>query len=266
MAEIKAIDPVKINNQFAVFSTYSDDPIFNNEIISIDSPIFCAGKITNFEQNVYNFNKNDLVAYISLKQNLNIEISSNLILKFNNNGNQKLIAFIPYASFAMKILREIDPKIAQNISIIGKNFFSTLLANIIRSSGANVINIEKNNDINYNDEDSIDSLIVVSNLTQKNRKLIETLNIKKKYYLKQISIFDKGLDDPKYIKGIKYPYSYVRWKFKENLNFFLYLVEKNVVNIDFLELTYVKAESIEDLKNKVKDAQKNSLILYEISY
>ena len=43
MAEIKVIDPVKINNQFAIFSTYSDDPIFNNEIISVDSPIYCAG-------------------------------------------------------------------------------------------------------------------------------------------------------------------------------------------------------------------------------
>ena len=116
MAEIKAIDPVKINNRFAIFSTYSDDPIFNNEIISVDSQIFCAGKITNIGQNVYNFSKNDLVAYISLKQNLNIEISSNLILKLNKNRNQKLIALIPYASFAMKILREIDPKIAQNIS------------------------------------------------------------------------------------------------------------------------------------------------------
>ena len=266
MAEIKIIDPVKINNQFAIFSTYSDDPIFNNEIISVDSPIFCAGVITHIGYNVYNFNKSDLVVYISLKQNLNIEISSNLILRLNNEKNQKLIALIPYASFAMKIIRKINPRLGQNILIIGKSFFSTLLVNIIRNVGANVLVIESSDELSKYSEITINSLIIASDLDNKHRKLIDTFNINQKLYLNQISIFDKGLEDEKYKKGIKYPYSYVRWDFKENLNFFLNLIEKNYVNLDFLELDLITVDSIEDLNNEIKVTKKNSLILFKVSH
>ena len=126
--------------------------------------------------------------------------------------------------------------------------------------------IENCDDLSKYSEITINSLIIASDLDNKLRKLIDTFNINHKLFLNQISIFDKGLEDEKYKKGIKYPYSYVRWDFKENLNFFLYLIEKNYINIDFLELDLITVDSIEDLNNKIKVTKKNSLILFKISH
>jgi len=282
--EVKPFDSVQVINKYAIYSTIQDDPIFQINKNKISEPIFCGGVIKNFNQNVYNFRINEFVGYNSQKNDLNIELSSNLIFKLKEYGNQKLIAVLPYASYALKILREVNPTLGKNILIIDLNFFSILLFKLIKLSGANIsiINLEKN-DINYekeiddidvyNDIDdaimkfrkiSIDDVINVSDLNQKTSKFLNNINFKNKFSINQISIYDVGVEDPNYIKGIKYPYPYVRWEYKENLKYFIYLVENKILNIDFLEIAQIKVASINALKQYLKKIQKNSMILFKL--
>jgi len=282
--KVDKIDPVQLINQYAIYSTFFDDPIFRNNK-KCTKPIFCGGKILSFKQNVYNFKVNEFVVYISCKQNLNIELSSNLIFKLSDKNNLKLVTILPYASYAMKIFRKIDPKLGQNIVIIGLNFFSILLVKLFKLSGANtfIIKLEKdlfeykkiadinkyiinglNESIDRFNNIRIDSLILVSDLNQKINDLFTRVDLNQKIQINQISTYDKGFKDPSYIKGIKYPYSYVRWDYRENLKFFIYLVEKKIIDISFIEILNFKVSSIKDLKNSIKDFHKNVLILFEI--
>jgi len=44
------IDPVQIENKYAIFSTYENDIIFHRE--NINTPIFCGGIIKSISQNI----------------------------------------------------------------------------------------------------------------------------------------------------------------------------------------------------------------------
>ena len=119
------IDPVLIKNKYAVFSTYINDVIFHRE--NVKKPIFCGGIIKSISQNVYNFKIGEKIGYISSKQELDLTLSSNQIIKIAIYNNEKLISILPYASYAMKILRLVNPSLNQNIVIVRENFFSILL-------------------------------------------------------------------------------------------------------------------------------------------
>jgi len=289
------IDPVTILNKYALFSTYIDDIIFIKK-----EPIFCGGIIKDLGRNVYNLKLDEFVGYISPKTDLNLRLSSNLIVKLNE-VNKQLIFSLPYASYAMNILRKINPKLGQNIVVIGLNFFSLLLFKLMRLSGANIYIVNLNAYPNtlildekekpfiidkYNDylkTISIDSLILTklneeiiefvgkisSNLKVQRAYLIEhqlnpNLKAKIKLHIDQIMKYDKGFFDPDYNKGIKYPFSYVRWDFKRNLEYYIYLVEKKIIELDFFELLEIKINSLNNLINKIKELKINSLFLFTI--
>lgn len=282
--DLELIDTVQIICKNAIYSTYDDDPIFNVRNFKLINPIFCCGKISSINSKVYNYKVDDLVLFMSFNQDLSIKLSSNLILKFSDTNNYKLISIIPYASYAMKILRVVDPKIGQNIVLIGLNFFSILLKELFRLSGANIfiVNMEGNsnkyrelveNDLVINGLDyalnkfknfQIDSLITISEFDKKIQNLLLNLNIKRKYQLSQISIYDKGLEDPNYIKGIKYPHAYVRWDFKENLKYFIYLIENNIIDLDFFDIRPIKVRSLDEMKDFIKKITESNFYLFNI--
>lgn len=278
------IDPIKISCEYAIFSKIYDDPLFQNMINRFHKPIFCAGYIKSFKQNVYNFKISDSVIFLSQKHDLNIKLSSNLICKFIDIKNKKLIASTPYASLCMKLLREINPKLGHNLLIIGLNFFSILLKKIIELSGANVkiVNIDKNSEdcysflnpqnlfIGFDDALSnlnksiIDTVIVVSNLSLEINSFLNSFKYNNLFDLNQKSIYDKGYEDPNYRSGIKYPFAYVRWEYKKNLKYFISLIENNVINLDYFKLSYIEIDSINTLIDIVDNLEENRLFLFRI--
>lgn len=299
--QIKPNDPVYLENKFGIFSTIKNDPLSWN--LPPKNLIYCAGKIIDFEQNVFNFQKNEIVGYLSYIQDLNTTLSSNLIFKLEEK-NTNLISILPYASYAMKIIRKIDPKLGENIVLIGFNFFSLLLFKLIKLSGANVFIMKFNEDIikyEYNNEVKnyiigdinnikkffknikIKNIIQISEFNEeiKNflkktfpifyKKLyliglhnINSFKLKEEFEVNIISPFDVGYDDLNYIRGIKYPYSYIRWDYMRNLKYFIYLVEKEIIKIDFLDFIEIEVNSIEEVREKIYKIQEEAIFLFQI--
>lgn len=266
------IDPVQIENKYAIFSTYKDDVVFHRENINI--PIFCGGIIKSISQNVYNFKINEKVGYISCKQGPDLTLSANQIVKIAINNNEKLIAVVPYASYAMKILRHVNPSLNQNIAIVRINFFSILLERLIKLSGANVFLIDSKDysklifdfDIEAKklNEAAINTIIYYS-LTPKVNEFISKIYCKQKIDLNNISLYDKGLNDNNYIKGVKYPFSYIRWDFKKNLEYFIHLIDNKKILLDFFEVHIIEISQFDEIKRKTSEFKENSLILFKIS-
>ncbi len=257
------INPVHIENKYAIFSTYSDDVVFHRE--NVTTSIFCGGIIKSISQKVYNFKINESIGYISCKQSSELTLSANQIVNIAINNNEKLIAVLPYASYAMKILRQVDPLLNQNIAIVKRNFFSILLERLIKLSGANVFLIDSkdyskfifdfDNEAKKLNGAAINTIIYYS-VTPKVNEFISKINCKHKIDLTNISLYDKGLNDNNYIKGAKYPYSYIRWDFKRNLEYFIHLIHSKKVLLDFFEVHIIEISQLDELKRKLANLKR----------
>jgi len=266
------IDPVQIENKYAIFSTFKNDVVFHRE--NVNTPIFCGGIIKSISQKVYNFKINEHIGYISYKQSLDLTLSTNQIVKIAINNNEKLIAVLPYASYAMKILRHVNPSLNQNIAIVRINFFSILLERLIKLSGTNVFLIDSkdyskfiidfDNEVKKLNGAAIDTIIYYSVIPKVN-EFISKINCKQKIDLTNISLYDKGLNDNNYIKGVKYPYSYIRWDFKRNLEYFIHLIHSNKVLLDFFEVHVIEISQLDEMKRNASGFKENSLVLFKIS-
>lgn len=266
------IDPVQIENKYAIFSTYENDIVFHRE--NINTPIFCGGIIKSINQNVYNFKINEKIGYISCKQSSDLTLSQNQIVKIANNNNEKLIAVLPYASYAMKILRHVNPSLNQNIGIVRINFFSILLERLIKLSGANVFLIDSKDFsdmiIDFDNEAKKMSgapfnTIIYYSLTPKVKEFTSKIDCEQKIDLNSISLYDKGLNDKNYIKGVKYPFPYIRWDYKKNLEYFIHLVDTKKVLLDFFKIRIIEISLMDEMKRKTSEFKENSLILFRIS-
>ena len=67
-----------------------------------------------------------------------------------------------------------------------------------------------------------------------------------------------------YIRGIKYPYPYVRWDFKNNINYFINMIEKDKLFLDFLDYKFLEIESILEIPKIINDLQDKLLVLFSI--
>ena len=266
------INPVQIEHRYAIFSTYKNDVVFHRE--NINTPIFCGGVIKSISQNVYNLKINELIGYISCNQSPDLTLSANQIVKIANNNNEKLFAVLPYASYAMKILRHVNPSLNQIIAIVGINFFSLLLERLIKLSGANVLLIDSENysksSFDFDNEvkkmnENIVNTIIFYSLSPKVNEFISKINCNHKIDLSTTSLYDKGLDDDNYLKGVKYPYSYIRWDFKRNLEYFIQLIDKKRVKLDFFDIRVIKISQLDELNPETNDFKENSLLLFKIS-
>lgn len=273
------IDLVEISNKYAILSTYKDDIIFSSK-----EPIFCGGFIKNFNHNVYNFKNDEFVGYISYENVPELAISSNLVFKLKDMKNIKLISLLPYATFALKILRMVKPKIDQIFVIIGLNSLTLLLYKLLKLAGTDTYIIKLKDDIyeakflkkfnvitdfnslikklKYNE---IGCLITISNFEKIPNELLKNINIKKTINLDNISKFDIGFNDISYKKGIKYPYPYIRWDFRENLKYFIDLIEKKIIDIEFFEILELPIKNLDDINKKIRQLRENQLILFNIT-
>ena len=253
----------------------------------IRTPIFCGGYIKDFGLNVFNFRKNEFVSYISYEKMLKINLSSNLIFKIDKN-NERLISILPYASYAMKILRKIKPILCETVLIEGFNIFSILLFKLLKISGAEVFILKLNTDSEIFLEDNEINKNIINNLDNdfnilKNHEITyficfkngydkiifleneKNLKILNKINISEISIYDKGIMDSNYNKGVKYPLNYVRWDYKRNLTYFIKLIETKKINLKFVNIAKFQINKIEDIINIFKDIKIESIILFEIN-
>jgi len=256
---ISILDPVKIANKYAIFSNQPDDLLFNKDLLN--KPIFCAGILREIGNEVYNYKIGDFLGYFSPNQELEIEISSNLTVKIPNEDNHRLIFILPYALHAMNIMRRINPKLGETVLLIGENFFITLLKKLFVFSGAEVfVTSEKA----YEQIPSQVNIALISPGANENTNFLNECKIERKYELTQFNIYDGGLDDPNYIRGIKYPYSYVRWQYKTNLYYFIDLIVKNRINLDFFKFLEIQFSNIDELSEHIGSLKENSLVLFKL--
>lgn len=254
-------DPVYISNKYMVFSNHHNDILFNENNFKL--PIFCAGFITEIGNEVYNLKIGDFIGYISPIQARESTLSSNLTVKIANEANHNLITILPYASFAMNILRRINPKLSQKIMIVGKNFFTILLKKLIDLSGANVFFMTSKDE--YDDLPSrLDCIIFSSDAVDNDLSYLKEIKGVREFGLEDFNIFDMGLDDPLYKRGIKYPYSYIRWHFKNNLEYFINLVEKSIIKLDFFQFLKIKTNSVKEMNEYIDSLKDDSLVLFAL--
>ena len=256
---VKIQDPVNIEGIYAVFSTYVDDMIFSRE--KVNNPIFSGGIVKEVHSNVYNILINDLVGFISYIQNPNLMLSSNTIIPIPEKEDFKLFAILPYASFAMKILRLVNPTLAHTILLLGDGWFFNLLKKIFELSGAEIILLNISENLDTLNGKHIDS-IIYSKSNPQISEIISKLQPKHQIELMAISYFDIGLDDPVYRKGIKYPYSYIRWDFKRNLEYFVNLVKQDNTLLDFFEVDIINVKGMDNIEQNIRNLKESSVYLF----
>lgn len=254
---ISILDPIKVSNKYAIFSNQPDDLLFNKAVLN--KPLFCAGIVKEIGNEVYNYKIGDFIGYFSSYQELELEISSNLTVKIPIEDNRRLIFILPYALHAINIMRRVKPKLGEKVLLIGDNFFIALLKELLTTSGAEVYVTPKND---YEQIPSTVNIALISPGANINAKYFRECKIERKYELSQFNIYDGGLDDPNYIRGIKYPYSYVRWQYKTNLHYFIDLVVKNRINLDLVSFLEKRFRSIDELSENISYLKKNSLVLF----
>jgi hypothetical protein len=161
----------------------------------------------------------------------------------------------------MNIMRRINPKLGETVLLIGENFFLTLLKKLLVLSGAEVFVSSKKA------KERIPSRVniaLISPGANENTNFLNECKIERKYELTQFNIYDGGLDDPNYIRGIKYPYSYVRWQYKTNLYYFIDLIVKNRINLDFFKFLEIQFSNIDELSEHIGSLKENSLVLFKL--
>jgi len=299
MLSFNQTDSIKVKHKYAQYSTYSNDCIFKSGCFK--KPLFCGGIIQQFKNNVYNFKKGEFVGYPLYSHESNTILSSNLVFKIDEN-DYNLLFYLPYASYAMKLLRLIKPRIGENYIIIGLNFFTYILLKLFTLSGAFVEiikNQQENSPLNipFSDQKFITNNIhnildnflkedikgvILSEVNENTQNIVTTFQkIKKKpkFYslipsnkesvssfnseIIYFSIFDYGREDPNYIRGVNYPHAYIRWDFKKNLDFFISLIRKNKLSLEFLMIKKYKISDIEESKRILSSLPKDLLILFE---
>jgi len=252
------LDLVKITNKYAIFSNQPDDFLFGKDLLN--TPLFCAGILKEIGNEVYNYKIGDILGYFFPNQELELEISANLTVKISNEENHRLLFILPYALHAMNILRKINPKLGERVLLLGENFFITLLKQLINLSGAEVF--LKSKKVNMDIPSEI-NIALISPEANENMDFLRECKIERKYELRQFNIYDRGLNDPDYIRGIKYPYSYVRWDYKKNLEYFVNLIEKDVINLDFLDIICIEVNNLDEIYKNM-DTREKKLKLFKI--
>jgi hypothetical protein len=253
------LDPIKVSSVYAVYSTYVDDIIFSRE--SVKNPIFTGGIVKEIHKDAFNFKPKDFVGFISYAQNPNLRLSSNMLLPITEKENVKLFAILPYASFAMKILRIINPSLGQTILMVGEGFFFSLLKKILDLSGVELIVLNSSMDLDKLIKKNIDVIIYLDSNAEIS-EIISKLHPNHHYELRAISQYDIGLDDDAYRKGVKYPYSYIRWDFRKNLEYFINLAKRDIEFLDFFEVNIIDIEDFDNMTHYMNDLKENLLYLF----
>jgi hypothetical protein len=292
---------LEIDTTYVVISKLADDPLE-----SADQPvtsIVCAGIVRSREPDAEEAGENDVVAFLGEPVAKTVQVPDNRISKVTGL-DERIIATIAHGSFAMKVLRAVNPSIGLNVLVHGLSPVSILIAQVVELSGANVFIEPANNQppitwkpvigksihliedgfaippqgfdkvIVCSDIDDFCSKIehgaihvidhqvfIIAPLTDR-AKLPRTVNDRLSIVL--LSGLDTGLQDDNYMSGNQYPYGYVRWEFKRNLDEYIRLCKAGKIALDTFEVDTVTIQAFRELDALIAEACPGSLTLVKL--
>ncbi len=253
----------------------------------LDSPkalgYSCAGVVQASMDTNNEFKKGDRVACAGQDYASHAEIVAvpqNLVVKIPDNVTYKEAAYTTLGAIAMQGVRQANPKIGENIAVIGLGVLGQLSAQILKANGCNVLGIDLDpgltkiakdcgidqtntrqdqdllvSALNFTNNFGFDSIIITAasknndpiilatELAGKKAKIVVVGDVKMDiprephFYKKELELliatsYGPGRYDVQYEgKGIDYPYHYVRWTEKRNMEAFLGLVSKKLINL-----------------------------------
>jgi len=267
----------------------------------LDSPkalgYSCAGVVQASMDTNNEFQKGDRVACAGQDYASHAEIVAvpqNLVVKIPDNVTYREAAYTTLGAIAMQGVRQANPKIGENIAVIGLGVLGQLSAQILKANGCNVLGIDLDpgltkiakdcgideahtrqdqdllvSSLNFTNNFGFDSIIITAaaknndpiilatELARKKAKIVVVGDVKMDiprephFYKKELELliatsYGPGRYDVQYEgKGIDYPYQYVRWTEKRNMEAFLGLVSKNLINLEKITSHIFKIDEVE---------------------
>lgn len=228
-----------------------------------------------------------------------VAVPQNLVVKIPDNVSFEEAAFTTLGAIAMQGVRQAEPRIGENVCVIGLGLLGQLTGQILKANGCNVFGIDISDSLvdlashlsthkalnrmdsnliaaseNFTRGIGFDSIIITAatasndpvvlatEISRKKGKIIivgavkmdiprEPFFYKKEMELKISCSYGPGRYDVSYEEGGQdYPVPYVRWTEQRNMEAFLEVVSKGLVNLTKL-ITHVfdinQAEQAYDL-------------------
>jgi predicted dehydrogenase/threonine dehydrogenase-like Zn-dependent dehydrogenase len=209
-----------------------------------------------------------------------VAVPQNLVARIPDNVSFEEAAFTTLGAIALQGVRQAEPRLAENVCVIGLGLLGQLTCQLLRANGCHVLGIDLSDRlvalagehsadvaINRNQPDlekicasftkglGFDSTIITAaaptndpielaaELSRKKGKVIIVGAVKMDvprdphFYRKELDLrmscsYGPGRYDSTYEEdGMDYPYAYVRWTEQRNMEAFLALVSKKLINL-----------------------------------
>lgn len=244
-----------------------------------------------------------------------VSVPQNLVVKIPDNVSFEEASFTTLGAIAMQGVRQAEPRLGENVCVIGLGLLGQLTCQLLRANGCNVFGIDLSDRLvalassisadrafnrsephltaiceSFTNGFGFDSVIITAAAPTNDPIELAAEILKKKgtvivvgtlkmdiprdphFYRKELNLrmscsYGPGRYDPKYEEGGQdYPFGYVRWTEQRNMESFLTLVSKGLVNLKPL-ITHTfdidKAEDAFDLVlGKAKEPSIGILLHY----
>jgi polar amino acid transport system substrate-binding protein len=209
-----------------------------------------------------------------------VSVPQNLVARIPDNVSFEEAAFTTLGAIAMQGVRQAEPKLGENVCVIGLGLLGQLTCQLLRANGCHVMGIDLSDRlvklaqensadlaINRNHVDlekicssftnghGFDNIIITAaaptndpielaaEIARKKGKVIIVGAVKMDvprdphFYRKELDLrmscsYGPGRYDSNYEEdGIDYPIAYVRWTEQRNMESFLFLVSKGLINL-----------------------------------
>lgn len=209
-----------------------------------------------------------------------VSVPKTLCCKIPKNVELDDAAFTGIASIALQSIRQLNPQLGENIVVVGLGLIGQMVAQMLRANGCNVIGVDidkKKTGKEYIDEGITENAIksvtkatndygadgvIIAAASKQNlvnqafdmcrkKGRVVLLGVcamdidREKMFEKELEFkistaFGAGSFDNGYLKGIDFPYAYVRWTAQRNMQ-------------SVIDLIGSKKLSFEDMKQRVYD-------------
>lgn len=246
----------------------------------------CAGKTIDIGKNIEDIKIGDRVACAGAGYANHAEVvcvPQNLMAKVSENLDLKEAASVTLGAIAMQGVRRTEPRLGENIAVIGLGLLGQILTQLLKANGARVIGFDLSDEkvnlakdlgmkegynsskdnvlekvLNFTENKGVDATIITASAPGNNEIIQQAMEITRKkgriavigdiglgpkrspFYEKEIDYlistsygpgrYDKDYEE----KGIDYPFSYVRWTGKRNMEEYLRLLSEGKVNFQKL--------------------------------
>lgn len=209
-----------------------------------------------------------------------VAIPQNLVAKIPDNVTFEEAAFTTLGAIALQGVRQADPRLGENICVIGLGLLGQLTCQILNANGCNVFGIDLSDRLiklasatgsatayhrndsnliaaceNFTKGKGFDSVIITAAAPSNDPVVLSTELCRKKgkivvvgavkmdiprdpfFYKKELELkiscsYGPGRYDVAYEElGVDYPFPYVRWTEQRNMEAFLNLLSKGVVDV-----------------------------------